>query len=80
MPWRQYKVIRLAGDGTLLKLYQGVYTSNLASPPESVVSRHWASIVGHLLPGGVLSYRSGYDVKPFDGRIYLTRGDRPRCR
>jgi len=34
--------------------------------------------VGHLLPGGVLSYRSGYDAKPFDGRIYLTRGDRPR--
>ena len=78
MPWRQYKVIRLAGDGTLLKLYQGVYTSNLASPPESVVSRHWTSIVGHLLPGGVLSYRSGYDAKPFDGRIYVTRGDRPR--
>ena len=77
-PAADRKVIRLAGDGALLKLYQGVYTSNLASPPESVVSRHWTSIVGHLLPGGVLSYRSGYDAKPFDGRIYVTRGDRPR--
>jgi hypothetical protein len=77
-PAADRKVIRLAGDGTLLKLYQGVYTSNLASPPESVVSRHWTSIVGHLLPGGVLSYRSGYDAKPFEGRIYVTRGDRPR--
>lgn len=72
------KVLRLAGDGALLKLYQGVYTSNLASPPETVVLRHWASIVSHLLPQGVLSYRSGYDAKPVDGRIYVTRGNRPR--
>jgi hypothetical protein len=72
------KVIRLAGEGLLLKLYQGVYTSNLASAPESVVLRQWASIVGHLLPDGVLSYRSGYDAKPFDGRLHVTRGDRPR--
>jgi hypothetical protein len=72
------KVLRLASDGRLLKLYQGVYTSNLASPPDTVVVRHWASIVGHLLPGGVLSYLSGYATKPVDGRVYITRGNRPR--
>lgn len=77
-PAADRKVIRLADEGLLLKLYQGVYTSNLASPPEAVVLRQWASIVGHLLPGGVLSYRSGYDAKPLKGRIYVTRGDRPR--
>lgn len=77
-PAADRKVIRLAGEGLMLKLYQGIYTSNLASPPESVVIRQWASIVGHLLPDGVLSYRSGYDAKPFDGRLYVTRGDRPR--
>lgn len=72
------KVLRLAEEGRLLKLYQGVYTSNLASPLEAVVLRHWASIVSHLLPDGVLSYRSGHDVKPVEGRIYVTRGNRPR--
>lgn len=77
-PAADRKVIRLASDGLLLKLYQGIYTSNLASPPEAVVLRHWASIVSHLLPDGVLSYRSGYDAKPVEGRIYVTRGDRPR--
>lgn len=72
------KVLRLASAGQLLKLYQGVYTSNLASPPETVVLRHWVSIVSHLLPDGVLSFRSGYDAKPVEGRIYVTRGNRPR--
>ena len=73
------KVLRWVDEGRLLKLYQGVYTSNLSSPPESVVQRHWASIVSHLLPGGVLSYRSGNDAKPVDGRLYVTRGNRPRA-
>jgi hypothetical protein len=72
------KVLRMVDEGLLLKLYQGVYTSNLASPPESVVTRHWASVVSHLLPDAVLSYRSGYDTKPVEGRIYVTRGNRPR--
>lgn len=72
------KVLRLLSEGHLQKLYQGVYTSNLDSPPEMVVPRHWASIVGHLLPEGVLSYRSGYDAKPVEGRLYVTRGNRPR--
>ncbi|MFT0545286.1 Fic family protein [Allopusillimonas ginsengisoli] len=72
------QVLRLARAARVLKLYRGVYTSNLVSPPEAVVLRHWLSIVGHLLPDGVLSYRSGYDAKPVDGRIYVTRGNRSR--
>lgn len=72
------KVLRLAGEGRLLKLYQGVYTSNLESPPETIVMRQWGSIVSHLLPGGVVSYRSGRDAKPVNGRLYVTRGKTPR--
>lgn len=72
------KVLRLARAGRLLKLYQGVYTSLVDSLPDVVVLRHWTSIVGHLLPGGVLSYRSGYDAKPVDGHLYVTRGKRAR--
>lgn len=77
-PTADRKVLRLVNEGLLLKLYQGVYTSNLASTPEAVVLRHWASIVSHLLPEGVLSYRSGHDAKPAEGRLYVTRGNRPR--
>lgn len=72
------RVLRLAEQGQLRGLYQGVYTSNLASPPEAVVTRTWLNIVGHLLSGGVISYRSAHDAKPSAGRLYVTRGQRPR--
>lgn len=71
-------VLRMASSGQLRKLYTGVYTSDLTSPLEMVVLRHWSSIVSHLLPDGVLSYRSGYDTKPFEGYLYVTRGNRAR--
>lgn len=77
-PAADRRILRLVSDGRLQRLYQGVYTSNLVSPPAAVVSRHWASIVSHLLPGGVLSFRSGYSAKPVEGRLYVTRGKRPR--
>lgn len=77
-PAADRKLLRLHEEGRLLKLYQGVYTSNLDSSPEAIVARHWATILSHLLPGGVLSYRSGHDAKPIDGHLYVTRGNRPR--
>ncbi|MEB0032178.1 Fic family protein [Undibacterium sp. RTI2.1] len=72
------RILRMADDGQLRRLYQGVYTSNLASPLEAVVTRNWLNVVGHLLPNGVISYRSAYDAKPFAGYLYVTRGQRPR--
>ena len=72
------KILRMADDGVLHKLYQGVYTSNVSSPPEAVVLRSWASSVSHLLPEGVISYRSGHDAKPVDGLLYITRGKTAR--
>lgn len=77
-PTADRQVLRLLAEGQLRKLYQGIYTSNLTSPPETIVLRHWAKIASHLLPGGVLSYRSGHDAKPVEGRLYVTRGNRPR--
>jgi hypothetical protein len=65
---------RLAADGSLRRLYAGVYTSNLVSPPETIVLRHWQTIVGHLLPGGVISHRSAFDGKPHQGGLSITRG------
>lgn len=67
-------VRRLAAARQLRKLYAGIYTSNLDSPPEVIVLRHWRAIVGHLLPGGVISHRSAFDGKPHAGSLVITRG------
>lgn len=68
------RVARLAEQGKLLKLYPGVYTGNLLGDPVSIVRRNWADIVGHLLPGAVLSYRSAVAVQPEQGVVFVTRG------
>jgi hypothetical protein len=65
---------RLAAQGTLKRLYPGIYTSNVDSPPESIVLRHWQAIVGHLLPEGVISHRSAFDSRPHEGSLSITRG------
>lgn len=68
------RIRRMAADGRLRRLYAGVYTSNLDAPPESIVLRHWQSIAGYLLPGGVISHRSAFDGKPHEGALSITRG------
>ena len=68
------RIRRLASDGTLRRLHAGVYTSNLDAPLEAIVLRHWQPIVGHLLPGGVISHRSAFDGKPHEGSLSITRG------
>ncbi|MBK7899064.1 MAG: Fic family protein [Azonexus sp.] len=72
------RILRLAAARALRKIYPGVYSANLESPLESVVLRHWAAIVGHLLPGGVVAWRSGRDARPVDGRLIVVRGRTPR--
>jgi Fic/DOC family len=68
------RIRRLAVEGSLRRLHAGVYTSNLDAPTEAIVLRHWQPIVGHLLPGGVISHRSAFDGKPHDGALSITRG------
>jgi hypothetical protein len=65
---------RLASEGRLRRLHAGIYTSNLDAPLEAIVLRHWQSIVGHLLPGGVISHRSAFDGRPYGGSLSITRG------
>ena len=68
------RVLRMASEGAVRKIYSGIYTSNLASPLDSVVLRNWQAIVGHLLAGGVVSFRSAVAARPEEGKLYLTRG------
>jgi hypothetical protein len=72
-PAQSKRVRRLAADDAAQALC-GVYTSNLDAPAESVVLRHWRAIVGHLLPGGVISHRSAFDGRPHAGKLLITRG------
>ncbi len=65
---------RLAAKGTLKQLHPSIYTSKVDSPPEAIVLRHWQAIMGHLLPGGVISHRSAFDSRPHEGRLTITRG------
>jgi Fic/DOC family len=68
------RIRRLAAEGRLRRLHAGVYTSNLDTPLEAIVLRHWQPIVGHILPGGVISHRSAFDGKPNEGELSITRG------
>jgi hypothetical protein len=73
-PAASRQVRRWAATGRLRKLHAGIYTSNLDAQPEALAQRHWRAIVGHLLPGAVVSHRSAFEGKPVDGRLYVTRG------
>jgi hypothetical protein len=77
-PAADRRILRLAKSRKLRKIHPGIYSSNLDSPLESIVPRHWGDIVSHLLPGGVIAYKSGRDARPIDGRIYVVRGKTPR--
>ncbi|MGI4869865.1 MAG: Fic family protein [Janthinobacterium lividum] len=59
--------------GQLRDLLPRVYTTDLVTPPATLVRRHWLPILGHLYPGAVISHRSGLDAQPTpEGDIFLT--------
>jgi Fic/DOC family len=63
--------------GELARLTRGVYTTQTADPT-AVVRAEWRVIVGHLLPGAVITDRSAALAGPVDGVLYLTRPARTR--
>jgi hypothetical protein len=75
-PAEKRRVQRLAQDGKLKKLYSGIYTSRLDSPPDAIVKRNWAAITSHILPGGIVSYLSAARGGPVQNVLHITRGQR----
>ena len=73
-PTQSRRVRRLAAAGRLRKLHAGIYTANLEASPDAIVQRNWRALAEHLLPGGVISHRSAFDVRPIEGRLFITRG------
>lgn len=64
---------KLVGRGQLRKLRPKLYTSDLSSPPETIIARNVFAIAGHFWPGAVVGWRTAFEQAPApDGAIYLT--------
>lgn len=55
---------KLMRQGKVRRIYKGVYSDNLKEAVETIVLHHWMEIVPFVVPGGVLSYRTAFDIKP----------------
>ena len=64
--------------GELARLVPGVYTTDVASDPAAVVKREWHTIAGGLLPGAVITDRSGPVGGPVADVLYVCHPARAR--
>jgi hypothetical protein len=72
-PATRARLARQAKAGKLRRLHAGVYTDDLASPPEAIVRRELLALVALLVPDGVVSHRSALEAGPTaTGRLFLT--------
>ncbi len=70
-------VSRAVDRGTLRRLAPGLYTGEVDSEPAEVVRRHLWEIIGHELPGAVISDRSARAAGPVGGSLFVVH---PRTR
>ena len=67
------RLTSLKKDGLVRKIASRVYTSNLTDTDENIVRRNLYRIVGHLYPGGLISHRSAFELRPSEGgHFFLT--------
>ena len=69
---------RLTKQGRLRRIYAGIYTDDLAQPPETVVRRELLTLCALITPAGILSHRSGLEgSRPtVAGNVFLTGSQR----
>lgn len=58
------KLARQCEQGTLRRIYHGIYTDDLSAPLETVVEKYWSQIVAHIVTKGILSFRTAKDLMP----------------
>lgn len=58
------KIRREAQAGRYTKVIGGVYVENTGEPVESLITREWYKLVGHLVPDGVVTDRTAIEAKP----------------
>ena len=74
-------VSRKLKAGGLLKLAPGIYTSTVDHPIEAVSRRNWMSIVSHVFPNHVVTYRSAlYGPFASGGKTLFLSGPSPSVR
>lgn len=73
------RISRDARAGVLRRIAARIYTSDMTSPLEDVVRRHWFAIAGALYPDGVIGHRTALEGGPGKhGVAFITHGGRPR--
>ncbi len=48
----------------LQRLYQGIYSDDLQSPLNALVREKWMQVVSYIVPKGIISFRTAFDLKP----------------
>ena len=59
------------GRGKLLRIAQGIYSSDVAAAPREVVHRSWKEIVGRRFPYAVVTDRWAVWAQPHDGFLFI---------
>lgn len=68
---RQIRGARQRGE--LREIAPRIYSSDLNSPPETLIRQNWLPVVQHLFPGALISHRSQLEGQPStDGHLFLT--------
>ena len=68
-------VSRMIQQGTARKIGPRLYTSNMSESVEVIVARNRWQIVGMLVPGGVIGFRTALESRPAqDGSVFISCG------
>ena len=57
--------------GEIRRIAKQLYTTNLTDDLTAVVTRNLWHVVDLLVPGAVIAYRTAFEMRPTDGRVYL---------
>jgi hypothetical protein len=63
---------RRVDTGEIVPVARGVWTDETTRPLEDVVATHWRTIVGHAMPGAVVTDRSAFVLRPVDGQLFVS--------
>jgi Fic/DOC family len=65
---------RMAGQGQLRRIYQGIYTDDLVQPIEAITRRELYALCALIAPGSIISHRSAIESRPTPGGNYYLTG------
>ncbi|MGI4733671.1 MAG: hypothetical protein ACRYG7_00670 [Janthinobacterium lividum] len=67
------QIRRARQRGELREMASSLYSSDLTTPPKTLIRKNWLPVVQHLFPGALLSHRSQLEGQPTaEGHLFLT--------